>query len=472
MRANQQTLRIAVPAPLRCALEYLPPACMDLAQCPPGVRVRVPFGSKTRIGVVLGIERKSTLEPTRLRRVLEVLDERALLSSELLAFLNWASEYFHHPIGEVVVGTLPAALRQGRHASPVKPNRWRLTASGLASDPGDFTRATRLDQLFSVFQANVSGMRASELDLVGGHDWRRPLRRLLELGLIEPAAEECKQPDDPMIGPLVLNPAQSEAVDAVAAGGERFNTFLLDGVTGSGKTLVYTVLIERVIAAGKQALVLIPEIGLTPQIAESLKRRLNAPVAILHSALGDAERLRAWSAAQRGEAAVIIGTRSAVFVPLTRPGLLIVDEEHDLSFKQQDGFRYSARDLAVVRARQLDIPLVLWICNTFSGKSQQCRAGALPAFAFAASRWACPRANPESRRPAGATIRRWPLERVVTGRRRNHRPRPAGIVVPEPARLCAGPDVSCLRLACRLSTLRCTHDLSSHRWLRALPSLW
>ena len=352
------TLRVAVPVPLRGILEYLPPEGLAAANCPPGIRVRVPFGSKTRIGVVLGIECHSTIDGKRLRRVLEVIDESPLLDSDLLAFLVWASDYFHYPLGEVVVGTLPVALRKGRPVSSVKSQSWRLTKNGEDSDPESWARAPRQAQLLKMFQGNGGELQARQLELVG-YDWQRPLRRLLELNLVEPCVRERTEEIVQVARTYTLNAAQSNVVAAVAASGDRFATFLLDGVTGSGKTAVYTALIEQALAAGKQALVLIPEIGLTPQIAANFQRQLAAPVAILHSGLGDAERLRAWSAARRGDAAVIIGTRSAVFVPLPRPGLLIVDEEHDLSYKQQDGFRYSARDLAVVRARQLKIPLVL-----------------------------------------------------------------------------------------------------------------
>ncbi|HEY0180727.1 MAG TPA: primosomal protein N', partial [Dokdonella sp.] len=156
-----------------------------------------------------------------------------------------------------------------------------------------------------------------------------------------------------------LNDAQRDAIDAIAGEEDRFASFLLDGVTGSGKTDVYLALIERCIARGRQSLVLVPEIALTPQTLRRFRDRLGVDVAALHSGLGEVERARAWLAAARGDAAVVLGTRSAVFVPLPRAGLVVVDEEHDASYKQQDGFRYHARDLAVVRAKALGVPIVL-----------------------------------------------------------------------------------------------------------------
>ena len=159
--------------------------------------------------------------------------------------------------------------------------------------------------------------------------------------------------------PHTLNPAQQHAVDAILERYDRFSPFLLDGVTGSGKTEVYLTLIEHALSRQQQALVLVPEIGLTPQLVDRFRQRFPVPLAVLHSGLSDRERLTAWQLARTGMAPVIIGTRSAIFTPLPRPGLIVVDEEHDASLKQQDGFRYSARDLAIWRARQLDIPVVL-----------------------------------------------------------------------------------------------------------------
>jgi len=175
-----------------------------------------------------------------------------------------------------------------------------------------------------------------------------------EAPLARPGAEAAPEPDQPP----ALTADQAVAVERISAA-PGFACFLLDGVTGSGKTEVYLRCIEQALAAGRQSLLLVPEIGLTPQLQERVARRFRVPVAALHSGLPDGERLRAWCGARDGSCGIVIGTRSAIFTPLARPGLLIVDEEHDASYKQQDGFRYSARDLAVWRARELDVPLVL-----------------------------------------------------------------------------------------------------------------
>ena len=195
-----------------------------------------------------------------------------------------------------------------------------------------------------------------------GASWRQSLRVLGEKGLVEPVSppeEGMREPARPPSSAPALNSAQQAAVDRIKDRLDRFGVFLLDGVTGSGKTEVYLALIEEVRRLERQALVLIPEIGLSPQLVARFRRRLGNSLAVLHSGLGDRERLRSWMAARNGCVSVLIGTRSAVFTPLRRPGLVIVDEEHDPSFKQMRGFRYSARDLAVVLARGWGVPAVL-----------------------------------------------------------------------------------------------------------------
>ncbi|MEO0575768.1 MAG: primosomal protein N', partial [Pseudomonadota bacterium] len=193
-------------------------------------------------------------------------------------------------------------------------------------------------------------------------DWKSAARRTRERGFVisEQRAVVFNCSHDANREPaLTLNEQQAEALAAISASASSYKTLLLDGITGSGKTEVYLQAIEQQIAAGKQTLVLVPEIGLTPQLARRFERRLGIRIARLHSDLTDTERARAWLAAARGEAPVVIGTRSAVFTPLLNPGLIIIDEEHDPSLKQHEGFRYHARDLAVWRARALSIPIVL-----------------------------------------------------------------------------------------------------------------
>ncbi len=348
-------LHVAVLSPVRSAFDYLPLSGGPRAR--PGTRVRVPFGRGHRVGVVVGSARASTLAPERLKRVAEVLDDPPLLDPATLRLLHWAAEYFHHPIGDVVVGTLPRALREGRPARRARAGGWTVTAAGLEADPASLGRAPRQRAVLERLREVDGVVPASCLEELAG-DWRGALRALVARGLV--ATAELAPPNSPVGSARAPVPskAQARAVAAVAAT-EGYGAFLLNGVTGSGKTEVYIELIERCVAAGRQALVLIPEIGLTPQTVSRLRERLDARVAVTHSGLADGERLDAWLAARSGDADVLIGTRSAVFVPLARPGLIVVDEEHDASLKQHEGFRYSARDLAVVRARDAGVPVLL-----------------------------------------------------------------------------------------------------------------
>ncbi len=237
----------------------------------------------------------------RLKHVLSILDEQPLLSEELLTLLRWAAQYYHHPIGEVMAAALPGALRKGRLLKTGEASGVRRGAFSPAPPPS----------LRSLPHSSLS-----------------------------------------------LNPAQQQAVEVITAS-RGFQVFLLEGVTGSGKTEVYLRLIEQVVGRHLQALVLVPEIGLTPQLLARFQQRFAVPIAVLHSALSERERAQNWLAAREGRASIVLGTRSAVFVPLARPGLIIIDEEHDASLKQQEGFRYHARDIAIMRARGVGIPVLL-----------------------------------------------------------------------------------------------------------------
>ena len=350
----EPVLQVAVPAPVRRRFDYLPPRPGWTPPVRPGVRVQVPFGRTTVIGVVVGVAPKSAVDAARLKRVRAVIDAEPLLDPAMLKLLVWASGYFQHPIGEVVTGTLPRLLRLGHAPETGRSVRYAATTAGTRAFAEGIARAPVQARLLGLMLAAGS---VPETALAAEHrDWRRPLRALVAKGLAEvredpPRAGGAGRPE--------LNADQQRAVVALREALGTFRPFVLEGVTGSGKTEVYLRVIETVVALGRQALVLIPEIGLTPQLLARFHARLSCRVEALHSRLSDRERLSAWTHARNGTADVLVGTRSAVFAPLARPGLFIVDEEHDLSFKQQDGFRYSARDLAVVRARDAGTPAVL-----------------------------------------------------------------------------------------------------------------
>jgi primosomal protein N' (replication factor Y) len=352
-------LRIAVPSPLHRSFDYLaPPDYPTSSPLQPGIRVRVPFGRGFRIGVLLEMAEDSPLATEALRPALEILDTQPILPPDLLALATWAQRYYHHPPGDVFAALLPALLRQGRAPRQSGQPGWRITAAGSAVLAADGPRgAPRQRALLELLAAQPLGMEAMQLRRRAPGE-RRNLLVLQRKGWIETLAEP-PEPDRHGGAAVPLNPSQRAAIMNVTEALDSFQVFLLDGVTGSGKTEVYLRIVQAVLASGRQALVLVPEIGLTPQLLMRFRERLSARLAVLHSALSDGERLAAWRLAQDGAAAVVIGTRSAVFAPLCHPGVIIIDEEHDTSFKQQEGFRYHARDLAIVRARQAAIPIVL-----------------------------------------------------------------------------------------------------------------
>lgn len=353
-------LQVAVPSPLHGSLDYLPPPNCPADALRPGIRVQVPFGKRKTIGVLIQATGQSRIAQRRLRPALSLLDQEPLLAKDLLELSAWACHYYHHPLGEVIATLLPAALRQGQAAQLAGIRAWRVTAAGKNISPAELKRAPRQAALLSRLQQSPGGLRSDELT-EGEAAWRPALRALMEKGWVECHIQTTAIATNPAPTQqdFTLNAAQHSALTTVSAALGRFESFVLDGVTGSGKTEVYLQIIRQVIAGGRQALVLVPEIGLTPQLVSRFADRFGHTLAVLHSGLSDRERLQSWLLARSGQAPIVIGTRSAVFTPLQKPGIIIIDEEHDLSFKQQEGFRYHARDVAVWRARQLGIPIVL-----------------------------------------------------------------------------------------------------------------
>lgn len=327
---------------VRVALDVPLPGPFDYRHHEPveaGLRVIVPFGRRKLIGVVVDNPAEPSYEPKQIKPIEEVLRDLPPFDEAWLRLARFAAEYYQRPLGEVMLPTLPPPLR--------KPTAYQ----GKRSAGGPVAR--------------LDGRK------------RKPVRN--------PA--EADQPPE-------LNDAQREAVDTIA-GLAKFKPVLLYGVTGSGKTEVYLRAAEKVLAAGRQVLLLVPEINLTPQLEGALRARLEGLVgtdglAVLHSGLSDGERLQAWARAQRGQARMLLGTRMAIFAPMGELGLIVVDEEHDASYKQQDGLRYSARDLAVWRAHDLDIPVVLGSATPSLETWQHAERGrylrlALPARARASS---------------------------------------------------------------------------------------
>ena len=360
MTGQALAARVAVPVPLPALFDYLPPDGQPLP--PPGSRVLVPFGKRRLVGLV--IAHGPIPSDTELKAIEQVLDA-ALIPEELLRLIDWCTRYYCFAPGEAVHLLLPVALRRIKPFRPPPPAALDLTEAGREAD---LERARRQHE---IRQMLAEGPRLRE-DLMAAGISSSALARLIESDYVRAVEAPVDIPALP--GP-VLNKEQRQAAAAVLSHRHRFAAVLLAGVTGSGKTEVYLHAARRLLARGRQVLILIPEIGLTPQLVRRIESRLGMRAYTYHSGLSDGERLVCWQAARAGQARVIVGTRSAVFLPLANPGLIVVDEEHDGSFKQQDGARYHGRDVAVLRARKLGIPIMLGSATPSLESLNNARAG-------------------------------------------------------------------------------------------------
>ncbi|MBI2970476.1 MAG: primosomal protein N' [Gammaproteobacteria bacterium] len=352
-------LRVAVPVPLRRSFDYLGPKGSEARHFHPGCRLHVPFGkSGTTVGMLVGVDARSKLPRERLKTAGRVIDSEPVIAPAHLRFLLWASDYYQHPVGEVLFGALPARLRRGLPARGESRRVWRLLPGPSEPVPPGGRRAPRQDRVLDLLRKQPTGVPEIELLAEPGVD-RSTMAALRKKGLVDVVEEPASPQTAARIEAVRLNAEQQAAVDRITGSSRGFQAFLLNGIAGSGKTEVYLELIRTINLLGRQALILVPEIGLTPQFIDRIRRRINSRVRVMHSGLSETERLQAWLDARDGTAGVVLGTRSAVWAPLKHPGIFIVDEEHDLSYKQHDGFRYSARDVAVVRARDAGVPIVL-----------------------------------------------------------------------------------------------------------------
>lgn len=351
-----------MPTPLRRSFDYLPPEAMTeqaVAALQPGIRIEAPFGNRQLVGMLLAIKDTSDFDSSKIKPVTKILDNQPLLSGKLLALGQWAASYYQHPVGDAFANAIPTLLRKGAQLIPNTETHWQLTTEGKGLPEGALKRAAKQAQLVSLLQQQASLSRA-QLD--NAQISQATCKALIEKGLVERveiAAQRYDHNQDCLKSvPLTLNAEQQHALDTINTH-SGFQCYVLEGITGSGKTEVYLQLIEQCLKKQQQALILIPEIGLTPQTLSRFQQRFNCPIATLHSGLTDRERLLAWQQAQSGEAGIILGTRSAIFSAVANLGLIIIDEEHDSSFKQQDGFRYSARDIGIKRASDEQCPIVL-----------------------------------------------------------------------------------------------------------------
>lgn len=355
-------VRVALDVPLSTLFDY---AVAEIDHTDIGRRVLVPFGKKIAVGVIMELADSTTLAPQRVRRVLSVQRDMPALPEDVLKLLRFCSDYYHHPIGEVVLNALPTRLRRRHLLKLEAPHAYRMTVAGRSLDAATLPlRAKIKRELLSLMRDSGEGLDEARLHSIAPRA-RATLKAMAELGWIErvalapEVAAHALAAADTVTGPPPTD-EQRVAIENLRNAQDGFTPWLLLGVTGSGKTEVYLQLISDILLRGKQALLLVPEINLTPQLETLVRARFPAAMTIsLHSGLNESERLHGWAAAQSGAAGIVLGTRLAIFTPLPNLGLIVVDEEHDASFKQMDGLRYSARDLALVRAKERAIPIIL-----------------------------------------------------------------------------------------------------------------
>ncbi|CAM2972680.1 primosomal protein N' [Vibrio ordalii] len=348
--------RVALPVPLDKQFDYQIPSHLFPIV---GGRVSVPFGRQTLVGIVTAIVSESEFSVDQLKPLKAVLDSQPVWPEKLYQLLLWCSQFYQYPLGDTLFNALPGALRKGKAADFSTLVEWQLTPGGRDQLMQGFGRAVKQAKVMAMLESGAVPHQLFIDEEVGSS----VLKILQEKGWIEslekrPTLTAWPQNVEADVEKPKLNQEQAIAIASINSH-HHFACYLLEGVTGSGKTEVYLNLIKPVLEKGRQALVLVPEIGLTPQTINRFRKRFNVPVAVVHSGLNETERLNAWLAARDNIAGIIIGTRSALLTPFADLGIIIVDEEHDASYKQQDSLRYHARDVAVMRANLEQIPIVL-----------------------------------------------------------------------------------------------------------------
>lgn len=347
---------VAVPTPLFGVFDYLPHSEQDIAQQCIGARVQIPFGPRTLIGIIVQHKRESGTPLHKLKRILHVFDDDTALPADLLELVHWTARYYCHPEGECFSTALPVQLRQAKAAPSLELIRWQRTDLPYASP----ANASKQKSLLALLAQHADGLWQQSLT-ESGYTLAQ-LRTLERKGVI---AQLRQTPQSAIKEPgtdyhhIRLNPAQQKIFDSLLQQPNGFSVALLQGITGSGKTEIYIQHVLHALKQGRQALILIPEINLTPQTVNRFQSALPCPVATLHSGMSTRSKYETWQMAKSGNVRVVIGTRSAIFTPFRELGLIIVDEEHDASYKQSDGLKYSGRDLAIKRAQIVQCPIVL-----------------------------------------------------------------------------------------------------------------
>ncbi|WP_205859136.1 primosomal protein N' [Pleionea sediminis] len=351
---SQNLITVALPVPLRRLFTY------QVAQ--PGAyigrRVKVPFGKQELIGIIVDQPNTTDLPENKLKPANLIIDEHPVIPQNTLWDLIFkVSQYYHHSLGDCFATALPNALMKGESCTLSPEIFWSITPTGVEAKTSLSKRAVKQQKALTYLENENHPVNQDELKHV--EISTATLKTLLEKGWVEKHLITPKAPKITTGEKKSLNKEQLEAYKEVTSTNDQFVATLLEGITGSGKTEVYLQVIEEQLNTNRQVLILIPEIGLTPQTLKRFEQRFPGHVGVIHSGLTDKQRLNTWLKAREGALRIIIGTRSAIFTPLKWPGMIIIDEEHDLSFKQQDGLRYSSRDIALLRGQMENIPVLL-----------------------------------------------------------------------------------------------------------------
>jgi len=344
-------LKIAIPCPLRLTFDYRTKNAMTTYT--KGARVKVPFGSREVIGIIVEVKKYDS-NTSPLKDIIELIDDSPLIPKELLALTNWLSDYYHHPIGDCFQTVLPKKLRLGDKAEFKTEPYWSKNKTEITIKLG--SKQKKIIDLLSSLSTELS--QSDIYQQIG--QCRAALLSLEKQEFISQVIKIKQNTINTTIqSSCSLNKEQQQSINAVWDKRSNFNVSLLQGITGSGKTEVYIQLAKQMMDEGKSVLILIPEIGLTTQFVSRFQNSLSARIETLNSSISDSQRKQSWLLAKEGLVDIVIGTRSSVFTPLKNLGLIIIDEEHDASYKQQDGLRYHARNVALIRAKQADIPVLL-----------------------------------------------------------------------------------------------------------------
>jgi len=352
MNDKQKFLKVAIDVPINQLFDYLP----NDEPFSIGQYVTIPFGRRRIIGVIYGISLNSDIHPSKLKSVINV-DPEIIFDAPMFKLLTFVSEYYHHPIGQTIMSVVPSRLKKNlnqlRQFELIYQATSKLTKEFINQLPPRQLRIRKVAEAILIKDRRQTDV----MKLVS--NWSECIRQLETYGCLK-SKKYDPQVDFTAVEIPSLNSEQKAVIKAITKK-QGYQASLIFGITGSGKTEVYMQLIEHILLESEsQALILVPEINLTPQLENRFRTRFpNKKLVSLHSHLTDIERLDNWRKAKSGEANIVIGTRLAIFTPMPFIKIIIIDEEHDISFKQQDGLRYHARDVALVRAKHMNIPIVL-----------------------------------------------------------------------------------------------------------------